>query len=156
PGALPVDIPSLGVDWYAGNLHKWAWSPRSSGVLWTAPERQASLHHTVISWGLDQGMIEEFDWPGTRDPTPHLAASAGIAFMRELGVKKVQDYNHDLACNAGREMAAHWKSRVVCPEEMIGPMIAVPLPESLGSTRDDAISLRDALLFQYTIEVHVS
>ena len=101
-------------------------------------------------------MTEEFDWPGTRDPTPHLAAPAGIAFMRELGVKKVQDYNHDLACNAGRELAAHWKSRVVCPEEMIGPMIAVPLPESLGSTRDDAIRLRDALLFQYNIEVHVS
>ena len=26
PGAIPVDIPSLGVDWYGANLHKWAWA----------------------------------------------------------------------------------------------------------------------------------
>jgi len=31
----------------------------------------------------------------------------------------------------------------------------VPLPESLGSTRDDAIRLRDTLLFEHNIEVHV-
>jgi isopenicillin-N epimerase len=155
PGAIPVDIPSLGVDWYVGNLHKWAWSPRSSGVLWTAPERQASLHHPVISWGLDQGMTQEFDWPGTRDPTPHLAAPAGIAFMRELGVNRVQGYNHELACNAGREMSARWGSGMPGPEEMLGTMVAVPLPENLGSTRDDAIRLRDMLLFEHNIEVHV-
>jgi isopenicillin-N epimerase len=155
PGAIPVDIPSLGVDWYAGNLHKWAWSPRSSGVLWTAPERQSSLHHTVISWGLDQGMAEEFDWPGTRDPTPHLAAPVGIAFMRELGVDRVQRYNHELACHAGREMAAQWGSSMTGPEEMLGTMVAVPLPETLGSTREDAIRLRDTLLFEHNIEVHL-
>ena len=38
PGAIALDIPSLGVDWYTANLHKWAWAPRSSGVLWAAPE----------------------------------------------------------------------------------------------------------------------
>src|SRR5207244_5216838 len=120
PGAIPVDIPSLGVDWYAGNLHKWAWSPRSSGILWTAEEHQKRLHHTVISWGLDQGLADAFDWPGTRDPTPHLAAPAGIEFMRELGVDSVQRYNHELALNAGREMAAQWNSTLMGPEPMIG------------------------------------
>jgi len=38
PAAIALDIASLGVDWYVGNLHKWAWVPRSSGVLWAAPE----------------------------------------------------------------------------------------------------------------------
>jgi isopenicillin-N epimerase len=156
PGAIPVDILSLGVDWYTGNLHKWAWSPRSSGMLWTAPERQPNLHHTVISWGLDQGMLEEFDWPGTRDPTPHLAAPAGIAFMRELGVEDVQGYNHGLAWNAGQEMSAHWQVKLPGLEEMIGTMVTAPLPERFGSTRDDAVRLRDTLLFDHNIEVHVS
>ena len=36
PGAIPLDIPSLGVDWYVGNLHKWLWVPRSSGILWAS------------------------------------------------------------------------------------------------------------------------
>ena len=155
PGAIPLDVPSLAVDWYTGNLHKWAYSPRSSAVLWTAPERQETLHHTVISWGLDQGMAQEFDWPGTRDPTPHLAAPAGIAFMCELGVDNVQRYSHELAWNAGREMAARWNSTLLGPEDMIGTMVAVPLPGRLGSTRDDGIRVRDALLFDHGIEVHV-
>ena len=28
PGSLALDIPSLGVDWYSANLHKWALAPR--------------------------------------------------------------------------------------------------------------------------------
>ena len=42
PGNIPLDISSLGVDWYCANLHKWAWAPRSSGILWAAPEHRAS------------------------------------------------------------------------------------------------------------------
>ncbi len=155
PGAIPLDIPSLGVDWYAGNLHKWAWSPRSSAILWIAPGRKAQLHHTVISWGLDQGIAAEFDWPGTRDPTPHLAAPIGLRFMRQLGLGEVQRYNHELAYDAGREMAARWHSSLLAPKEMIGTMATVPLPAGLGSTREDAMRLRDALLFEHRIEVHV-
>jgi isopenicillin-N epimerase len=155
PGAIRLDIASLGVDWYTGNLHKWAWSPRSSGVLWTKPARQASLHHTVISWGLDKGIIQEFDWPGTRDPTPHLCAPEGIAFMIELGVDSVQRYNHELAWNAGQEMAARWNSQVPAPKEMIGTMVSLALPERLGSTPEDAAALRHDLLFEHDIEVHL-
>ena len=34
-------------------------------------------------------------------------------------------------------------------------MVTVPLPASLGSSSDDAARLRDALLFDHRIEVHV-
>lgn len=155
PGAIPVDIPSLGVDWYTGNLHKWGWSPRSSAVLWTTPARQSSLRPVVISWGLDQGMIQEFDWPGTRDPTPHLAAPAGLAFMRELGVERVQRYNHELAWAAGQELAKKLEAKLFGPESMIGTMSTVPLPARFGSTLEDAAALRDRLLFEHQVEVHV-
>ena len=86
PGAITFDIPALGVDWYVANLHKWMWTPRSSGILWAPPERHKDLHPAVISWGLDQGFTAEFDLPGPRDPSAHLAAPAAIAMMRELGV----------------------------------------------------------------------
>ncbi|HEY2382009.1 MAG TPA: aminotransferase class V-fold PLP-dependent enzyme [Terriglobia bacterium] len=154
PGAIPVDIAALGVDWYTGNLHKWGWSPRSSGILWVSPARQSSLRPTVISWGLDQGMTSEFDWPGTRDPTPHLAAPAGIAFMRELGVERVQRYNHDLAWAAGRRLAGQLGTHLLGPQEMIGTMITLPLPPRFGSTPEEAAVLRDRLLFEHHIEVH--
>ena len=99
---IPLDVPSLGVDYYVANLHKWAFVPRSSGFLWAAPERQPGLHPTVISWGLDQGFTTEFDWVGTRDPAPFLAAPEGIAMMREMGVDAVWRYTHGLARGAAR------------------------------------------------------
>jgi len=52
-------------------------------------------------------------------------------------------------------MAARWNSTLLGPEDMIGTMVAVPLPGRLGSTRDDGIRVRDALLFDHGIEVHV-
>ena len=96
PGAIEVDIAALGVDWYAANLHKWAFAPRSCGVLWAAPERRAGLHPAVISWGVTQAdWLQEFDWTGTRDPSPWLAAPAGLDFMRDvLGVAAMRAHNH--------------------------------------------------------------
>jgi isopenicillin-N epimerase len=155
PGALALDLPALGVDWYTANLHKWAWSPRSCGFLWAAPERQAGLHPPVISWGLDQGFAAEFDWVGTRDPTPFLAAPAGIAMLEELGADAVRSYNHRLAWQGAHHLAERWGTAFVTPESMIGTMATVPLPEPLGATRDAAFRLRDALLYEDRIEVQL-
>lgn len=155
PGAIPLDIPSLGVDWYVGNLHKWMWVPRSSGILWAPPGRQRDLHPPVTSWGLDQGFTPEFDLPGTRDPSPHLAAPAAIAWMRELGVEDVQRYNHALAWEGARHLAGRWQTALLTPEPMIATMATVMLPAALGSTADDAAALRDRLLFEDGIEVQL-
>lgn len=155
PGALALDIPALGADWYVGNLHKWAWTPRSSGILWAARERQAGLHSTVISWGLDQGLAAEFDQPGTRDPSPHLAAPAALDFMRELGVEAVREYNHALAWHGARRLAELWQVPFETPESMIGTMATVALPPALGATADEAARLRDRLLFENRIEVQL-
>jgi isopenicillin-N epimerase len=143
------------VDWYVGNLHKWLWVPRSSGILWTSLARQPALHASVVSWGLDLGFHAEFDLPGTRDPSPHLSAPAAIAFMRQLGVDAVRHHNHALAWNGARHLAERWGTSFVTPEALIGTMATVMLPEKLGSTADDAARLRDALLFGERIEVQM-
>jgi len=155
PGAIPLDIPSLGVDWYVANLHKWMWVPRSSGILWASPERKADVHPAVISWGLDRGFTAEFDLPGTRDPSAHLAAPAAIAMMEDLGADAVRAYNHALAWNGARVLAERWGTEFVTPETMIGTMATIVLPASLGSTADDAAQLRHRLLFEDRIEVQV-
>jgi isopenicillin-N epimerase len=155
PGQLALDVPALGVDWYTANLHKWAHAPRSCGFLWAAPERQAGLHPPVISWGLDQGFAAEFDWVGTRDPSPWLAAPEGIAFLRELGEDAVRAYTHGLAWDAARSLADRWGTTLGVREADVGSMVTVPLPERFGSTREDAARLRDALLFEDGIEVQV-
>lgn len=131
PGAIPLDLPSLGVDWYTGNLHKWGWSPRSCAILWAQADRQEGLHPPVISWGLGRGFTTEFDSIGTRDPSAFLAASAGLDWMGELGVDRVRDYNHRLAWEGASSLADAWGTAFVTPESMIGTMATVPLPETL-------------------------
>jgi isopenicillin-N epimerase len=154
PGQIPLDIPSLGVDWYSANLHKWAHAPRSCGILWAAPDRQEGIHPPVVSWGLDQGFHSEFDWVGTRDPSPWLAAPEGIAFLKELDVDAVRAYNHALAWDAARLLTDRWGTKFGVPEAHVPSMVTVPVPERFGSTREDATRLRDALLFEDEIEVH--
>ena len=158
PGAIDVNIESLGVDWYAANLHKWCFAPRSCGVLWAAPERRAGLHPGVISWGItNDDWLQEFDWTGTRDPSSWLAAPAGLDFMRDvLGVSAMRAHNHRLAWQSARRLAGRWGHRWTTPEAMVGCMVSVPLPERLGPADvATARRLRDALLFEHGIEVPV-
>jgi isopenicillin-N epimerase len=155
PGAIELNIPSLGVDWYVANLHKWALVPRSSGVLWAAPDRQRTLHPAVISWGLDQGFTTEFDLVGTRDPSAHLAAPAALELFNEWGGPAIWAHNHHLVIDAARALAQRWSTSWDVPESLVGPMATVTLPEAVGATREAAQVLRDRLLFEERIEVQV-
>lgn len=155
PGAIALAVPALGVDWYVGNLHKSAYVPRSSGFMWAHPDRQPALHPTVISWGLDQGFTAEFDLAGTRDPTTHLAAPAALALIAEWGAEAIRCYNHALVWQAAQRLAERWETSFDVPEALVGTMATVPLPSVCGTTRDDAMRLRDALLFDEGIEVQV-
>jgi isopenicillin-N epimerase len=155
PAAIPLDIPSIGADWYVANLHKWAFTPRSSGILWASPERQAGLYPAVISWGLDQGFTTEFDLPGTRDPSPHLTAPAALALWREWGGEAVREWNHELVWSAAQYLAGRWGVDFATPKSMLGPMATLQLPPGLGATETDAARLRDALLFEDGIEAQV-
>jgi isopenicillin-N epimerase len=92
PGELPLDVPAIGGDWYVANLHKWAHAPRSSGFLWTHPSRQAGLHPVVISWGLDQGYLAEFDWV-SRGSVAVARVTDGIAFCMNR-LRRRERYNH--------------------------------------------------------------
>ena len=158
PGAIDVDIESLGVDWYAANLHKWAFAPRGCGVLWAAPERREGLHPAVLSWGIaNDDWLQEFDWTGTRDPSPWLSAPAGLDFMADvLGTAAMRGHNHRLAWTSAARLASRWGCEWATPESMIGCMATVPLPARLGAG-DPATAqrLRDALLFDHRIEAPV-
>jgi isopenicillin-N epimerase len=155
PAVLPLDVPSLGVDWYTANLHKWACAPHTCGFLWAAPARQAGLHPPVISWGLDKGFTAEFDWIGTRDPSACLAAPEGLAFLADHGWDALRAYNHNLAWGGATMLADTWGTTLGFDEAAVGFMATVPLPQALGSTPADAARVRDRLLFHHQIEIQV-
>lgn len=153
PGAIKLDVANLGCDWYVANLHKSAFVPRSSGFLWATPERQAGLHPVVISWGLDRGYTMEFDLVGTRDASAHLAAPAAFAFVDSFGLDAILEHNHALVWKGAHLLADRWGVAFATPEALVGTMATLNLPASAGSTADDAVKLRDELLFEDRIEV---
>lgn len=155
PGQVPLDLTALGADYYTANLHKWACAPRSSAFLWVAPEHQADIHPPVISWGLDQGFTDEFDWTGTRDTSAWLSAPAGIAFLRKLEPARVYRHNHSLVCAAANMMRNRWGGQTAAPEGMTAFMASVQLPDTLPAGEKEAESLRTWLLDTHRIEVPV-
>jgi isopenicillin-N epimerase len=153
PGQIPLDVDAIGADIYVANLHKWAMAPRSSAFMVAAPEHHEWLHPTVISWGFGTGFTQEFDWVGTRDPSPWLTAPAGISFLQAQGGQRLMQRNHDLAWWAARHLTDVWGTPLAIDELMVASMVSVMTPERIGSTKPDAVALRDRLLFDHNIEI---
>lgn len=129
PGQLPLNIAALGVDYYAANLHKWGWAPRSAGILWVADEFLDSTHHAVTSWGLDNGFTHEFDFPGTQDISRYLTAPLGLELQRMVGFERIVSHNHDLVWRAAEQIAQSCGTVFATPEPMIASMATVPITD---------------------------
>lgn len=155
PGQIDLDLASLGADYYTANLHKWACAARSCGILWVRPELQAGIHPPVISWGLDQGFTDEFDWIGTRDTSAWLSAPAGIEFLDRLGLNAVRRHNHELVWQATDMMIDRWGGVSAAGPEMSAFMSSVQLPEKFVADEASAQRLRTSLLEDHRIEVPV-
>lgn len=141
-GQIDLDVPSLGVDWYTGNCHKWLCAPKGSAFLWSAPERKAGLHPTIISHGFEQGYLAEFGWTGTRDFSAMLAVPAAIDFHQRLGGAALRQRNRDLAQTATRLLADRLDTEPGADPAMMAAMGLVRLP---GAT-DQVGTLRERLL----------
>jgi isopenicillin-N epimerase len=130
PGHVPVDLGLMGPDWWLGNLHKWLCAPRGAALLWVAPAHRASTHHPVPSHGRDLGLHQEFDWPGTFDPSPWLAAETALALHEAWGGPALMEDHAELAASARALLCA-----ALGVEPPVGEapglrcaMAAVPLP----------------------------
>jgi isopenicillin-N epimerase len=165
-GMLPLDLESLRADYYTANCHKWLCAPKGSAFLYVRRDRQAAVRPAVISHGANalrrdrSRFLLEFDWVGTTDPTPYLAIPAAIRFLEALlpgGLAALRDRNRRLALEARDLLCAALGVPPPCPDEMIGSLAAVPLPD--GSPEPPRSSLyADALqeaLFARGIEVPV-
>jgi isopenicillin-N epimerase len=150
PGQVPLDLPATGADWYVGNCHKWLMAPRGCGFLWAPPERQTPLHPLAISHGYGSGFLAEFDWTGTRDPSPFLAIPAGIACHQRLGGGALMTRNAALAREAAQLLAKAWGTAILGPEGAFAAMVTVRLPASAGPP-ESALGVQRRLQRQHNI-----
>jgi isopenicillin-N epimerase len=164
PGMLPLDIGSLGASWYTGNGHKWVCAPRGAGFLWTRSDKREALRPLVISHGVNLPRTgrsryhDEFDWTGTDDPTAFLSLPAAIDTLGSMvdgGWPEVRRRNRALALAGRGALINALNLPSPAPEEMIGTIAAIPLPESGSNQRYGADPLQEKLRQDYRIEVPV-
>ncbi|HTZ37025.1 MAG TPA: aminotransferase class V-fold PLP-dependent enzyme [Stellaceae bacterium] len=155
PGQVPLDVPALGVDWYVGNLHKWAFAAKGAAALWCSPERQAALHPVAISHNLGQGFAAEFDYSGTRDNSAWLAVPQALDYLDALGGEAVRAHNDALAREAGEMLCAAWHSEASAAPAFRAAMTAVRLPGSDGADRAAGRRLARYLAQEHDITVGV-
>jgi isopenicillin-N epimerase len=168
PGMVPLDLEQLGAAYYTGNCHKWLCSPKASALLHVRPDRQQFIHPLSISHGLTSQrkdrsrFLIEFAWPGTTDPTACLSVPEAIRFMATLapgGWPEIMARNHAQAVEGRRILCQALDIPTPCPEDGLGSMASVPLPDAREQGRGAQPlyidPLQDELLARYNIEVPV-
>lgn len=137
-GLMPVDAPAIGADWYVGNLHKWAFGPKGSAVIWCSPQWRDRTHPTSISHYLGMGLTAEFDYAGTRDNSSWLAAPTGLDYLEGFGTAAVWAHNNALAQRACDLLSAAWGTEIAAAQGFRTAMIALGLPGNLPADRTTA------------------
>jgi len=106
PGQIPLDLETIGADFYTGNLHKWLCAPKGAGFLYARPEKQNLLEPLVVSWGYESEkpgasrFVDHHEWWGTRDIAAFLSVPAAINFQEEHDWDTVRADCHTLAVEA--------------------------------------------------------
>jgi isopenicillin-N epimerase len=138
PGMLPLDIASLGAEYYVGALHKWCCAPKGVSILHVRRDLQPGVHPLVISHGYNSRRTDrsrfhlEFDWMGSYDPSGTLSAPAALRYLAGLvpgGLPALGKRNLALARAARALIAERLGLPVPCPESMLGSMATLFLPD---------------------------
>ena len=144
PGMLPLEVPSIGADFWTGNLHKWACAPAGTGALWVAPAWRERMLSLIVSWGEPDGFPLSFERVGTDDLSAWLAAPVSVELLASLGWDRVRKHNEDLVCWA---QATVGEILGAPPDELDHDagvsMALVPLPPGRTDTRDEARAVQE-------------
>ncbi len=168
PGMIPLNVKNIGAAYYTGNCHKWLCSPKGAAFLCVQPARQKRIRPLVISNGASSARTDrsryqiEFAWTGTGEPSAYLCVPEVLRFMESLlpgGWSEIRARNRALALAARKLLCAALNISEPCPEEFIGSLAAVPLPDAppdaLLRQPLNEYPLQDLLRVQHGIEVPI-
>jgi isopenicillin-N epimerase len=167
PGMLPLSLRTLGAGYYTGNCHKWMCAPKGAAFLHVRRDLQPGLKPLVVSHGhntvrADRSQFRlDFDWTGTHDPSAALCVPHAIRVVGGLlpgGWPAVMRANHEKALAARKLLCARLGVETDCPEEMVGSMATVRLPDGFPERPEPPLSvdpLHLRLFDEHRIEVPI-
>lgn len=168
PGQVPLSLRELGAGYYTGNCHKWLCAPKSVAFLHVRKDLQAGLKPTSVSHGHNSTRKDrsrfrlDFDWTGTMDPTPALCVPHALRVMGGLlpgGWPELMRDNHAKALAARRMLNERFGLAPHCPEDMVGAMATIGLPDGYPAAPLPPYyldPLQDRLFHEWHIEVPVT
>jgi isopenicillin-N epimerase len=136
PGLLPLDLGALDAAYVTGNCHKWLCTPKGSGFLHARADRRQRLEPLTISHGYSAPVLpterfrQQFDWQGTRDPTPWLCIPMAIEHVGGMlpgGWDAVMARNRALALSTRGMLCNVLGTCEVLPESLLTAMVTLPL-----------------------------
>ena len=168
PGMVPLNLEQLGAAYYTGNCHKWLCAPKGAAFLYVRPERQPLIRPLVISHGANSPrrdrsrFLLEFGWTGTGDPSACLSVPEALRFVGGLlpgGWPEIMRRNRALALAGRKILGDALGAPAPCPDELIGSLASVPLPDTPSATPAQPPlfldPLQEELYSQHAIEIPV-
>lgn len=165
PGQIPLDLDSLGADFYTGNCHKWLCAPKGCAFLYARSDQHPKLHATVISWGYSDEITghtgfdaytgstlfeRRLQWQGTRDISAFLTVPAALRFREKYHWDSVIKDCHLLLVETRNRMQALTGIDPVCTDNDFAQMAIIPLPPA------DPTELSKTLFKRYKIEIPIT
>ena len=165
PGMIDFDIGRLGASYVAANCHKWMCAPKGAAFLHVREDRREGMYASVIGHGYNGGwpssgghIHRQFDWTGTHDPSAWFCvpdAIDAIAGLHSDGWAGIRKGNRAM-CLKGRDLLVDVLGiDAPAPDEMIGSIAAVPVPDQLEVSNDIFDPLMIRLREKWSIEVPV-
>jgi isopenicillin-N epimerase len=150
PAHVPVDIDSLGADFYSGNCHKWLTAPKGAGFLHVRQEHQERVDGPIVSWGYEEGRTfqKRLELQGTRDVAAWLSVPDAIDYQETRDWDGVRQRCRLLALDARESLCDRLGTEPLAPNEMLGQMATVRL-------REPDPDLSDRLFAEHRIEIPV-
>ena len=152
---LDLDLDGLDCDYYTASGHKWLSAPFGSGFLYVHPRAQSSIRPPILSWGrvgpeTPERWYDEFNWLGTRDPSPFLTVPTAIDFLAEVGLNAYRARCRRLVDDARIKIEEVTQVGAITVGDRHVSMLAFPLPAG------EARSLQLALRQRFGIEVPIA
>lgn len=166
PGIVPLDISELNPAYITGNCHKWMCTPKGSAFLHIREDKRGRISPLSIGHGYSSDLPAaekfrfEFDWSGTRDPSPWLCIPFSIKYLGSQikgGWEEIMRKNKEMILQ-GRELVCEaLETTAPTPDSMISSMSSIELPGGgkVLPSPPDGEPTHNLLYDQYRIQVPI-